>query len=191
MIFVQDQSIKAQRLERAESRVKASRADPRTAEKVLKFCKAYSQNNDIAESAKEAGCKTRIESFGKAILDDLLCQHLIDCYREKWAIDNDRLAMNAGIDIGNISAQATRKDIITAEDKRVLLSKFARLAGDTMDAKDIRNAISSISEMNKMDGDLAPTKSETKGTVEHKYESLSDDELNRKIAELERQLKRH
>lgn len=91
------------------------------------------------------------------------------------------------------------KQIATREQKREMLWDIAQrcvqevepvfegygenreLVGYTFNAK---SAVSAIAELNKMDGDLAVIKTDNKNT--HAFEDLTDDQLDQRIAELQR-----
>lgn len=172
-------------IQKAQNRLRAAYSRLRI-DGILVFCEVYARTNSIAEAGKAAGWKATIEKRGKELLDDPLCMDLIDTYRESLATKYDRLAMNAGKNIGDITVSGTRTDLLAADEKRVLLAKFARLAGQTMDPKDITNAIKSLAELNKMDGDLAAIKQEVTSKIE--YADHSDEQLDAEIERLHKQL---
>lgn len=170
----------------AEGRL-AKTLRPEMVDKILMFCRSYAESNDLIEAGKRAGWKSGLEKRGKAVLDNPLCEDLINIYREEWAATHDRLALSQGINIGDLQVLATRTDILNAEDKRIMLSSIARNA---CDLAEFRAAIAAINELNKMDGDLAPAKTEVKGKLEHahSYADHTDEQLEAAILDIEKEL---
>lgn len=95
------------------------------------------------------------------------------------------------------------KQIATREQKREMLWDIATKAAslkvglkgsedpetgecteEIFDASAAKTAVSAIAELNKMDGDLAVIKTDNKNT--HSFEDLTDDQLDQRIAELQR-----
>ena len=175
------------RIDRCEQRVMTKY--PANRERVVEFCRIYASINDIDKAANQMRWRNaKLKEMAKRIIDDPLCQAFIDALREAEILEVDRLARNAGTPIGNLAVQATRTDILTADDKRVLLARFARFAADTMGPQDIRNAISALAELNRMDGDLAAIKQEVSGTMKHEYADHDDEQLDAEIERLQKQL---
>ncbi|WP_020209033.1 hypothetical protein [Gilvimarinus chinensis] len=72
----------------------------------------------------------------------------------------------------------TQRCMTEVEPKYVGHGEEKELVGYVFDS---RGAIGAIAELNKMDGDLAAIKTDNKHT--HEYEDLSDEDLDREIAE--------
>ena len=122
-------------------------------------------------------------------------------YSEKYAkAQSHKLLVNVGIAKAIKEGQSElKKDLgITAEWKRDQLRNIIVNCSNVIEQPkgrgddvamvkamiDPKAAISAIAELNKMDGDLATIKTENKNTTTHTIETLSEQELNDRIANL-------
>lgn len=82
-----------------------------------------------------------------------------------------------------LQEQVKEQAILTALDKRYLLAQIAQSAYKMCE---FSPAVSAISELNRMDGDHAPTQHKVKGAIRHSHEveKLTDEQLDSSIERL-------
>ena len=148
----------------------------------LKMAKSKSEGNSNATAYRDAGYKGKDANA-------LGCQ---------LALTNPIIQQYADLAKEIQAESAQSKGIATLEQKTALLWKIAQHnagiaqndtdegEGDSEEIKmvDAKAAISAMAELNKMSGDLASIKTESK----HSFTDASKDELERKLAQLQSQL---
>ena len=174
-------------IEKAKSRIRKKHTHGQKADKAIRYAEAYAMTNNSPEAAKVVGCSRQ---YARSLLDDPLVEDLVNLYREREFTAIDAAAIRGGKNIGQLDAMATRDDILCAQAKRILLSRIARGA---VDLGEFKSAISAVAELNKMDGDLAPTKSQVDAKVQHEHDlsGLSATEIDAEIAKLQKLIVRH
>ena len=86
-------------------------------------------------------------------------------------------------------------ELLDAETKKPILDKNGRPVRneqtgeiETLRIPDRRTQLQAIEMVNKIQGNYAPKRLEVEGEIRHTFEELSDDELQRELSSIERQL---